>query len=43
MGGFRARTGDGEPGWITLWRGWEQLELLTTGFELGEKLRGRCG
>jgi len=43
MGGFLARKSDGEPGWITLWRGWEQLELLTNGFELGEKVRGRCG
>ena len=43
LGGFLGRKGDGDPGWITLWRGWEQLELLTAGFELGEKLRGKCG
>lgn len=43
MGGFLARKSDGEPGWITLWRGWQELELLTAGFELGEKIRGRCG
>ena len=43
MGGFLARKSDGEPGWITLWRGWHELELLTAGFELGEKIRGRCG
>jgi hypothetical protein len=43
MGGFLARKGDGEPGWITLWHGWEELELLTAGFELAEKMRGRCG
>jgi len=43
MGGFLARKSDGEPGWITLWRGWHELELLTAGFELGEKTRGRCG
>jgi len=43
MGGFLARKGDGEPGWITLWRGWHELELLTVGFELGEKVRRRCG
>jgi hypothetical protein len=43
MGGFLARKGDGEPGWITLWHGWEELELLTAGFELAEKMSGRCG
>lgn len=25
LGGFLGRTGDGEPGWITIWRGWEKL------------------
>lgn len=25
LGGFLARKGDGEPGWITIWRGWEKL------------------
>jgi hypothetical protein len=25
LGGFLGRKGDGEPGWITLWRGWEKL------------------
>ena len=39
MGGFLGRKGDGDPGWLTLWRGWQQLELLTAGFELGEKAR----
>ena len=39
MGGFLGRKGDGDPGWLTLWRGWQELELLTTGFELGEKAR----
>jgi hypothetical protein len=27
LGGFLGRTGDGEPGWITIWRGWEKLNL----------------
>lgn len=39
LGGFLGRKGDGDPGWLTLWRGWQQLELLTAGFELGEKAR----
>ncbi len=25
LGGFLGRTSDGEPGWITIWRGWEKL------------------
>lgn len=28
LGGFLGRKSDGEPGWITLWRGFEQLALL---------------
>lgn len=27
LGGFLGRTGDGEPGWITIWRGWEKLNM----------------
>jgi len=30
LGGFLARTGDGEPGWITIWRGWEKLNTYVT-------------
>lgn len=25
LGGFLGRKGDGEPGWLTIWRGWEKL------------------
>jgi Transposase DNA-binding/Transposase Tn5 dimerisation domain len=35
LGGFLGRKGDGEPGWQTIWRGWEQLVLLLRGYELG--------
>ena len=28
LGGFLGRKGDGEPGWITLWRGFEKLAPL---------------
>lgn len=31
LGGFLARKSDGEPGWITLWRGFEKLHLLVRG------------
>jgi hypothetical protein len=35
LGGFLGRKGDGEPGWQTIWRGWEQLTVLLRGYELG--------
>lgn len=28
LGGFLARKSDGEPGWITIWRGWEKLNMF---------------
>jgi hypothetical protein len=31
LGGFLMRKGDGEPGWITLWRGLEKLLLCLRG------------
>lgn len=34
LGGFLARTGDGDPGWLTLWRGWQTLMILVRGYEL---------
>ena len=38
LGGFLARRGDGEPGWQALWRGWQQLDLMTLGANLREDL-----
>lgn len=32
LGGFLARKSDGEPGWITIWRGYQKLYLLVTGY-----------
>jgi hypothetical protein len=34
LGGFPARKGDGHPGWLTLWRGWQTLMILMRGHEL---------
>ena len=34
LGGFLARKSDGHPGWLTLWRGWQTLTILTRGYEL---------
>ena len=34
LGGFLGRKSDGEPGWITIWRGWEKLNTLVRAAEL---------
>jgi len=34
LGGFIGRKSDGEPGWITIWRGWQKLYLMVRGAEL---------
>jgi Transposase Tn5 dimerisation domain len=34
LGGFLGRKGDGEPGWITLWRGWDALHWMLRGAQL---------
>lgn len=39
LGGFLGRKADGEPGWITIWRGWQKLYLLVHGAELAENLK----
>jgi hypothetical protein len=31
LGGFLGRKGDGNPGWQTLWRGWQHLQDLCWG------------
>jgi hypothetical protein len=38
LGGFLGRKSDGEPGWITIWRGWEKLYLLVSGAQIAQKL-----
>jgi hypothetical protein len=38
-GGFLGRKGDGEPGWQTLWRGWQYLCPRFEGYLLGKQ----CG
>jgi len=39
LGGFFGRKCDGEPGWITIWRGWQKLYLLICGAELVETIK----
>jgi hypothetical protein len=46
LGGFLGRKSDGEPGWITIWRGWEKLNTLVRGAELALRVRSeleKCG
>ena len=33
LGGFIGRKSDGDPGWQTLWRGWQRLQDLCWGLE----------
>ncbi len=42
LGGFLGRRSDGEPGWITIWRGWEKLNTLVQGAQIAINLR-KCG
>lgn len=41
LGGFIGRRSDGEPGWITIWRGWQRLLPMVEGFNLAQG--HRCG
>lgn len=46
LGGFLGRRSDGEPGWITIWRGWEKLAMLVQGAKLVQTLNANtktCG
>lgn len=46
LGGFLGRKSDGEPGWITIWRGWEKLNTLVRGAELALRFKSKlekCG
>lgn len=39
LGGHMNRKGDGFPGWLTLWRGWQKLEHMVAGVELSHRRR----
>jgi len=45
LGGFLDRKEDGEPGWQTIWHGWEKLALMIRGAEAFHDLpdSGICG
>lgn len=38
MGGYLARSGDGPPGWKTLWKGWHRVQTLLEGAHLAAHL-----
>ena len=38
LGGWMGRKNDRSPGWITIWKGWKQIELIVTGFKLHTNL-----
>jgi hypothetical protein len=40
LGGWLGRKHDGEPGWITLWHGFDKLVLMLRGADLA---RSKCG
>lgn len=40
LGGFLGRKSDGEPGWITIWRGYDELHKLVQGAQLASR---KCG
>jgi hypothetical protein len=40
LGGWLGRKHDGEPGWITLWRGFDKLILLLRG---ADAVQSKCG
>jgi hypothetical protein len=39
LGGFLGRKSDGEPGWITIWRGWNKLYTLVRGAEIAQTIK----
>ena len=40
LGGWLGRKRDGEPGWITLWHGFDKLVLLLRG---ADATKSKCG
>jgi hypothetical protein len=43
LGGYIGRKSDGDPGWITIWRGWQKLHLIARGAELADSLQYKRG
>jgi hypothetical protein len=43
LGGFIGRQHDGEPGWQTIWRGWQRLMWMCQGVDTLTQHLKRCG
>ena len=43
VGGFLGRRGEGDPGWQTLWRGWQRLQDLCWGMHRTSGPGKKCG
>lgn len=43
LGGHMNRKSDGNPGWLTLWRGWMKLQLMVTGAEADRRRQKIAG
>ena len=44
LGGFLGRRSDGNPGWQTIWKGWDKLADMVRGAELLSELqKQKCG
>ena len=44
LGGFLGRKHDGEPGWITIWRGYQKLHMISIGIAIADSRKGnKCG
>jgi len=37
LGGFLGRKHDGEPGWQTIWRGYQKLHQTMIGIQLAQR------
>ena len=42
LDGHQNRKGDHAPGWITIWRGWNDLQAMVAGVEAMKRLN-KCG
>ena len=42
LGGHQNRKGDHPPGWLVIWRGWNDLQAMVTGVDAMKKLT-KCG
>jgi hypothetical protein len=41
MGGYLGRKHDGPPGWLSIWRGWLRLKVMTEGYVLAQQFNAQ--